>query len=974
MSRHEHVGHVGHGEAMIELLDPDPVVRLRAVDDVAFDATGLYALRDRLLEDRNGFVRAAVAERLSRAARAIFEDERSPTRAEAVLWLSEALSDPLGSVRELTCRAIVRHGEPGTELEARLEKLLASDPLWRVRRAAARALAAVAGAEAIPRLIAGLEDPFWRVRQGVIEALSLIVTRSSTDEHERARLRMQVLNAGARLDEAARAALAYLAGEWPEGEAEVPAVLGIIRDPGAGLELVDADPAVVTARLLAERWVEPSKLVPLLAESHVPLREEAARRLAAVEDPSCLIPALAWLEDPRLPNAPAAVRKLLERLGSRAGVLAEHALERGRPGALVWAAAWVGTHAAEHLHASLFEHRGHSSADVRAAVIAALGRIAAREVDDSDELQSLREAIELGLGDGERSVRDAAVLALLELRVVPELGVHAFGKLSAPVRVAIVERGASATLCERALRDEHPSVRAAAFAVAVEQRSLALADPDPRVRRVALDLVSACACLLGDERDPEVRRAAARVLVRERDALDPSQSSILRARMSEDEDPWLRARAAELVDPRDCDDAALELLLCATRDKAAMVRVSASAQLDAVPRLRERLERVLENGRSGEECIAAWSRLITLLLDTDPTAAEARLELGLRVETDSNVAEHLRALSVMFGADPPAARTPVRAPSVLPARERPELPITPVARRPLGRSGIELAPLILSGRFSPTPSSLALALERGVDTLFWEPTYTTTTRFLRQPRHRGVQVIAGSFHADPAGITHDLEQARRRLEREHIDVFLLFWVRSAARIGTEALDTLREFQARGWIRTYGFSTHDRAIACAAIETNDWPVIMTRHSAAHDTAERELLPTAAAAGVGVLGFSALCYGRMLQPSSVFESGPAAADCYRYSLSQPAISACISAPQRPRELLENLDVLDRPTLDPLVQEALRAHGREVYADSKRFDRLLRRGGAAPLREAILELFERASEPLDADSIREHESKVH
>jgi hypothetical protein len=103
--------------------------------------------------------------------------------------------------------------------------------------------------------------------------------------------------------------------------------------------------------------------------------------------------------------------------------------------------------------------------------------------------------------------------------------------------------------------------------------------------------------------------------------------------------------------------------------------------------------------------------------------------------------------------------------------------------------------------------------------------------------------------------------------------------------------------------------------------------------------------------------------MLQPSSVFETGPAAADCYRYSLSQEPIAACISAPQRHRELLENLDVLDRSTLDPLLQEALRAHGREVYADSKRFDRLLRRGGAAPLREAILELFERASEPLDA-----------
>jgi hypothetical protein len=595
----------------------------------------------------------------------------------------------------------------------------------------------------------------------------------------------------------------------------------------------------------------------------------------------------------------------------------------------------------------------------------ALGRIAARELDDDHDL---RDAIEPGLRDADRSVRDAAALALLELRRLPDLDAHAFAQLSASVRAAIVDQRTSTILCELALRDEHASVRAAAVAVALtssfhevsQARALALADRDPQVRRVALDLAAARACLLGDdEPDPMVRRAAARLLVRERDALDPAHTQALRARMFDDDDPWLRARAAELVDPRDCDDRALEQLLCATRDSAAMVRASAAAQLDVVPSLRERLERTLAHAGSVELCIAAWSRLIATLLDTDPTAAEARLEQGLAAQIDPVITDHLRALAVLFGAEPPA-RAPTRIAAMSPTRERPEPPLASVARRPLGRTGIELAPLVLSGRFSPTPSSLAHALERGLDTLFWEPTYTTTTRFLRQPRHEHVQVIAGSFHADRAGLTHDLEQARRRLERDHIDVFLLFWVRSPARIGAEALDTLREFQARGWIRSYGFSTHERALACAAIETGDWPVIMTRHSAAHDGAERELLPAAAAAGVGVLGFSALCYGRMLQPSSVFETGPAAADCYRYSLSHEPIAACISAPQRHRELLENLDVLARPTLDPLVQEALRAHGREVYADSKRFDRLLRRGGAAPLREAILELFDRASEP--------------
>ena len=939
----------------IELLDPDSLVRLRAIDEIVLAGAGLYALRERLLDDRNGFVRAAAAERLSRAARAIFDDE-APSRDEAEMWLVEALGDPLGSVRELSCRAAARHGEGGGELESRLGELLDRDPLWRVRRAAARSLAAVAGIDAIPRLIAALEDPFWRVRKGVIEALSLIVTRGAADDVERARLRTQILNAGANLDEAARAALAYLAGGWPEGEDEVPAVLGIIRDPGAGLELSDADPAVVTARLLAARWVAPEQLVPLLAESHAPLREEAARRLAGVEDPSCLIPALAWLEDPRLPNAPLAVRTLLERLGSRAGVLAEHALQHARPAGLAWAVTWVATHAAEHLHESVLARASHSSREVRAAAIAALGHIAAREEDDTDRM---RAAIDHALHDHERSVRDAAALAWIELRAVSRIDARMFASVSASVREAIVECGASPEILELARTDAHPRVRAATGA-----HELARADRDPWVRQNTLDRAAAIDCTLhDDERDPGVRRAAARALVRERDALDADTRTAVRVRLFAHADAWLRARAAELVDPRSCDDAALEQLLAATRDTAAMARTSAAAQLDAVPQLHERLERAAVEATSPEARLAAWSRLITLMLDTDPSAAQARLEQALRTQTDASITNHLRDLAVLFGAPPPT-REPAPPPAVR-ARPRPTTsPMPAIARRPLGRTGIELAPLIVSGRFSPSLGSLAHAVDRGVDTFFWEPTYTTATRFLRQAPRRDLQVIAGSFHADRAGLTHDLEQARRRLERSHIDVFLLFWVRSPARIGTEALDTLREFQARGWIRTYGFSTHDRPIACAAIETGDWPVIMTRHSAAHDGAERELLPAAQTASVGILGFSALCYGRMLESSSVFESGPPAVDCYRYTLSQPGIAACISAPQRHRELLENLGALDRPTLDVLAQEALRAHGREVYADSKRFDRLLRRGGSAPLREAILELFERASEPPEPD----------
>jgi hypothetical protein len=89
------------------------------------------------------------------------------------------------------------------------------------------------------------------------------------------------------------------------------------------------------------------------------------------------------------------------------------------------------------------------------------------------------------------------------------------------------------------------------------------------------------------------------------------------------------------------------------------------------------------------------------------------------------------------------------------------------------------------------------------------------------------------------------------------------------------------------------------------------------------------------------FSALCYGGMV-------SGPDAplpADCYRYSLAQPGVVGCISAPRRRRELNENLATLRAPTLDPAQLAMLRAHGLGVRAENQRFNTLMRQPPATP-----------------------------
>jgi aryl-alcohol dehydrogenase-like predicted oxidoreductase len=271
-----------------------------------------------------------------------------------------------------------------------------------------------------------------------------------------------------------------------------------------------------------------------------------------------------------------------------------------------------------------------------------------------------------------------------------------------------------------------------------------------------------------------------------------------------------------------------------------------------------------------------------------------------------------------------------------------------VEQRPLGKGGVLVAPLAISGAFNVPVSSLERAREAGVNTFFWEPEHRTLGEHIsRAEDRRELVVIAGSYEADAQTITRDAERALRRLKIDALGAMLLFWVRSPARLSDEAFGALERLKSSGKVRAIGFSTHLRELAAEAIAARPWDVVMCRHSAAHTALETTVLPVAREKNVGVITFSALVYGRMLSPASsgvgLVRDGEterfSAADCYRYTLAQPGVSVCLSAPRRQRELEENLDVLRSPALDPDVARRLREHGARVRAENRAFMSLVR-----------------------------------
>jgi aryl-alcohol dehydrogenase-like predicted oxidoreductase len=253
---------------------------------------------------------------------------------------------------------------------------------------------------------------------------------------------------------------------------------------------------------------------------------------------------------------------------------------------------------------------------------------------------------------------------------------------------------------------------------------------------------------------------------------------------------------------------------------------------------------------------------------------------------------------------------------------------------------LPVAPLGISGHYGLPVQGFVRALEAGVNLLFWEPNYQSMTDFVTRlsgSDRAALRIVAGSFEADGRGIQRDAERALRLLGIERLTLFLLFWVQSWERVAPDVTEALRRLQQTSKVAMFGLSTHSRPLAVEAL-SRGWNPVMVRHSAAHHGAEAEVLPKALACGASVLTFNNTCYGRLLRPLGDVPS-PSAADCYRYSLAQPGVTVCLSAPASLEQLEENLDALRDPAFPPQRREILLAQGEKVYREDAIFRKLVR-----------------------------------
>lgn len=949
-------GMLGITPAITRLCDENVEVRRRAIDELdTGPVPHRFALRHVLATDDDAEARANAAQKLGEAR-----------IRRAVPTLLDATNDPMPSVRDHAWRALGRIG--AKDIGPLATRAVRDEPVWWVRRSAIRAAASALRNDALPLLIEALSDPFWRVRHAAVQGLAALGEEDLEvrEQVRRAEPLVHQPNADAQAASPVAFAVQYLEAVWNNQQVDESILAGaeLSEVPFVPKAFLDEDPAVVTARLeKADDDDVPSRaLVVWLGNPHAALRTLARRKLRERNDFDALLDALRWFDEPRIPHAAAEVRAICDRLGADDITLARHALAgRVTPGPLAWAA-------------EVASLRGCDASMQRVRALAREGEPALRRAAIRGLIRDERslDLVLAALQDDDPSVRAAALQGWEHRPRAPYMidawieALLAFAPRATTIRErrAVAEAaalGGDEALLQRALNDADPSVVATALsalgamnALDPAERRRALGHEDPWIRGAALDLASALQTAMG-ETDPWVCRAATDVVVRNRREVAPNELRGFGLVGVLHPDAWVRARIAELLDPRHRDE--LRGLLRLSGDTAPMVRAAAAAVLESVSDLEERVAALVDASESDE--VVRKSAFTWLVRKGDDAAFQHLIAALERGAENPDVAQHLEALSLVFPDDSfeRAPHVQHRRPIAVvsdeaPARFRRSDNRHASSLRSLGQTGLRLSPLVLSGANGLPAAACVDAYDVGVRAFFWEPRYQEMSKFLRSRRiaRDSLVVVAGTYYAGAEGIRADVERTLKHLRFDWIDVFLLFWVRSSERVSMEDFAALEQLRTEGKVRTFGFSSHDRAICVDALQRAPWPVVMTRHSAAHPGAEEKVFPAALAQGTGVLTFTATCYGRLLRPTAHHADTPnialpTAADCYRYSLSQPGVSACLTAPRNRDELLENLDVLDGKRLEPDVMATMRAHGVAVRAENRRFDTLVRRAPGGP-----------------------------
>jgi aryl-alcohol dehydrogenase-like predicted oxidoreductase len=252
----------------------------------------------------------------------------------------------------------------------------------------------------------------------------------------------------------------------------------------------------------------------------------------------------------------------------------------------------------------------------------------------------------------------------------------------------------------------------------------------------------------------------------------------------------------------------------------------------------------------------------------------------------------------------------------------------------LGRSGLSVGPLGVSGGYGVESTALLRAFDRGVNYFYHGSRRRQgMTRAIRElaacGRRDGLVVVLQSYARTPGLLETWFARGLKQLGLETVDVLLLGWYSSPP--SERLLERATRMIERGMVRSIAISAHHRPAFVGYAADPRYAVLHIRYNAAHTGAETDVFPhLGPGPRPGVVAYTATRWGSLLSARKMPAGEPPmkARDCYRFVLSNPDFNVCMTGPKNDAEMEEALAALGEGPLSQDEATRIRGIGRFVH----------------------------------------------
>ena len=252
----------------------------------------------------------------------------------------------------------------------------------------------------------------------------------------------------------------------------------------------------------------------------------------------------------------------------------------------------------------------------------------------------------------------------------------------------------------------------------------------------------------------------------------------------------------------------------------------------------------------------------------------------------------------------------------------------------LGRSGLSVGPLGVSGGYGVGSGGILRAFDRGANYFYHGSRrrrgMTDAIRDLVAGGRRDeLVVVLQSYARTPWLMETWFARGLKQLGIETADVLLLGWYSSPP--SEKLLERAVSMTERGMTRHIAISAHHRAAFVGYAADPRFAILHIRYNAAHTGAETDVfLHLGSGAKPGTVAYTATRWGSLLNPRKMpaGEAPLRGRDCYRFVLSNPDFKICMTGPKNDAEMDEALAALEEGPLTAEESDRIRHIGRYVH----------------------------------------------